>query len=257
MMVLLTYPESDSAPPVHTLRLKPSVMATQGRIRVAILGAGGFARSAHLPNLQSLGDRFALQAVVTRTGHSAAAVAKQFGAEVPFMRPSELAKDETPDLPVFQHALQWLKENERYEPDIVVQLWATSPYRKAGDIDKAIALLSENDDADSVRSVTVPALTPFKMWRRDKGKFLTPLLQKEFPEIYERLEPHSMPRQILPDVVAQTGYVNVIRPNVILHGSMYGSRVLPFYHDPETYTEVDTLKDLAHTEHMLLNRKDV
>jgi predicted dehydrogenase/threonine dehydrogenase-like Zn-dependent dehydrogenase len=79
MLVLLTYPESGAAP-VHTLRLKPNAAATPGRIRLAVLGAGGFARSAHLPNLQSLGDRIALQAVVTRTGHSAAAVGRQFGA---------------------------------------------------------------------------------------------------------------------------------------------------------------------------------
>jgi predicted dehydrogenase/threonine dehydrogenase-like Zn-dependent dehydrogenase len=79
MMVLLTYPESD-ARPVRTLRLAPKATATPGRIRVAVLGAGGFARSVHLPNLQSLGDRFALQAVVTRTGHGAAAVGRQFGA---------------------------------------------------------------------------------------------------------------------------------------------------------------------------------
>jgi len=79
MLVLLTYPESD-VPPAHTLRLKPNAIATPGRIRLAVLGAGGFARSTHLPNLQSLGDRFALQAVVTRTGHSAAAVGRQFGA---------------------------------------------------------------------------------------------------------------------------------------------------------------------------------
>jgi predicted dehydrogenase/threonine dehydrogenase-like Zn-dependent dehydrogenase len=79
MLVLLTYPERDALP-AHTLRLKPNVVATPGRIRLAVLGAGGFARSMHLPNLQSLGDRFALQAVVSRDGHGAAAVGRQFGA---------------------------------------------------------------------------------------------------------------------------------------------------------------------------------
>jgi predicted dehydrogenase/threonine dehydrogenase-like Zn-dependent dehydrogenase len=79
IVVLLTYPESD-ARPVHTLRLAPRTAALPGRIRVAVLGAGGFARAVHLPNLRSLSDRFTLQAVVTRTGHSAAAVGKQFGA---------------------------------------------------------------------------------------------------------------------------------------------------------------------------------
>jgi len=79
MMVLLTYPESNAVL-VRTLQLNPKATATPGRIRVAVLGAGSFARSAHLPNLQSLCDRFVLQVVVTRAGHSAAAVAKQFSA---------------------------------------------------------------------------------------------------------------------------------------------------------------------------------
>jgi predicted dehydrogenase/threonine dehydrogenase-like Zn-dependent dehydrogenase len=79
MMVLLTYPESETTP-VHTIHLKPVGAPVTGRIRIAVLGAGAFARSAHLPNLQSLKDRFTLQAVVTRSGHTAAAVGKQFGA---------------------------------------------------------------------------------------------------------------------------------------------------------------------------------
>jgi predicted dehydrogenase/threonine dehydrogenase-like Zn-dependent dehydrogenase len=79
MMVLLTYPEQ-TPQPLRTLKLQPNVRATAGRIRIAVIGAGGFARSAHLPNLRGMSDRFALRAVVTGTGHSAMAVAKQFGA---------------------------------------------------------------------------------------------------------------------------------------------------------------------------------
>jgi len=79
IMVLLIYP-GDNAAQSRTLRLRPATWAVPGRIRVAVLGAGSFARTAHLPNLQRLSDRFSLQAVVTRTGHSATAVAKQFGA---------------------------------------------------------------------------------------------------------------------------------------------------------------------------------
>ncbi|KTD24331.1 oxidoreductase [Legionella lansingensis] len=78
MMVLLTYPEDSK--PIHTVHLKPAAKPTQGKIRVAVLGAGAFARSAHLPNLQSMSERFIIQAIVTRTGHNATAAAKQFGA---------------------------------------------------------------------------------------------------------------------------------------------------------------------------------
>jgi predicted dehydrogenase/threonine dehydrogenase-like Zn-dependent dehydrogenase len=79
LMVLLTYPEAERKPS-HTLSMGITIAPRPGVIRVAILGAGSFAQSAHLPNLRSLGNRFALQAVVARSGHRAEAVARQFGA---------------------------------------------------------------------------------------------------------------------------------------------------------------------------------
>src|SRR5262245_233690 len=70
-------------------------------------------------------------ACVTRTLLSTddaeiASVARGYGAETPFLRPAELARDQTTDLPVFEHALGWLEENEGYRPEIVIQLRPTS-----------------------------------------------------------------------------------------------------------------------------------
>jgi predicted dehydrogenase len=79
MLVLLQYADGD----VELDRAIPMarvVSATSGRIRLAVVGAGGFARSVHLPNLKALTHRFALHAVVTRSGNGAATIAKQFGA---------------------------------------------------------------------------------------------------------------------------------------------------------------------------------
>src|SRR5215216_3574890 len=56
--------------------------------------------------------------IVSTDDEEIASVARQFGAETPFLRPSELAQDQTTDLPVFEHALEWLKDNENYTPDI-------------------------------------------------------------------------------------------------------------------------------------------
>src|SRR5512135_2235912 len=53
-------------------------------------------------------------------------IARNSGAETPFLRPAELAADRTVDLPVFQHALRWLADRESYEPEIVIHLHATS-----------------------------------------------------------------------------------------------------------------------------------
>jgi hypothetical protein len=89
------------------------------------------------------------------------------GAETPFLRPAEFATDQSLDLPVFRHALEWLKRNEGYEPDIVVQLRPTSPVRPVNLVDDAVRLLTDHPEADSVRGVVPSSENPFKMWLID------------------------------------------------------------------------------------------
>src|SRR3989344_1610132 len=79
-------------------------------------------------------------------------VAKRFGCEVPFMRPAELAEDTTPHLPVMQHAVRWLKENQGYESDYVAILQPTAPLRQSFHFKEALELLKRLE-ADSVVSV--------------------------------------------------------------------------------------------------------
>src|SRR5688572_5986750 len=80
LAVLLTYPQ-DAAPPKRRIELRSQPSTRSGPLRVALIGAGSFARATHLPNLRALHDRYSLRAVVARTGHSAAAAAQQFGAD--------------------------------------------------------------------------------------------------------------------------------------------------------------------------------
>lgn len=196
--------------------------------------------------------RLVNRVIVSTDDSEIARIAKKYGAEIPFMRPVELGGDHTPDLPVFQHALSWLSQNERYKPDVIVHLWPTSPLRKPEDIDAAIRLLGAHPKADSVRSVMIAPETPFKMWRIDKGKYLAPILAKEYPAVYKKMQPSILPRQILPKIHVQTGYVAVIRYGTIMKkNSMCGKRIVPFSHDPELYTELDSRRDLAHTEYTL------
>lgn len=188
--------------------------------------------------------------IVSTDDDEIAEVARTYGAETPFMRPAEFAEDNTPDLPVFQHALKWLKENENYEPDLVLHLWPTSPLRNPDDLDQAVRFLSENKEFDSLRSMTTPSQTPFKMWHSIDGIF-SPLLENVYPELYGKgkPQPHASPRQILPPVYVQTGYVAIMRPQkTFFKNSMFGEKVTPFFHDEKLYTEFDSLKDAHYTE---------
>jgi N-acylneuraminate cytidylyltransferase len=177
--------------------------------------------------------------IVSTDSEAIAEVARAYGAEAPFRRPAAIAADSTPDFPVFEHALAWLWEHEHYRPEVVVQLRPTTPLRPKGLIDRAVALLESDRRADSLRSVTNPKQTPYKMWREGKDGWLEPLLQSEFRE------PYNMPRQSLPIVFWQTGHVDVIWTRTIFEQhSLTGRRVRPIPVDPPYCIDIDTAEDL-------------
>jgi N-acylneuraminate cytidylyltransferase len=140
---------------------------------------------------------------------------------------------------VFEHALEWLWEHEHYRPEVIVQLRPTTPLRPRGLIDRAVEILESDRRADSVRGVTTPKQTPYKMWREEKDGYMEPLLQSEL------LEPYNMPRQRLPTVLWQTGHLDVIWTRTILEQrSLTGRRVRPITVDPACCIDIDTAEDL-------------
>lgn len=192
--------------------------------------------------------------IVSTDDEAIARVARRYGAETPFLRLKRYAGDHTPDLPVFQHAIRWLRTQERYRPDIVIHLWPTSSLRFAKHIDEGIRLLMKHPEADSVRSVSTPPQTPFKMWLLGgKTAPMQPLLQKLYPRLFKkRIKPYALPRQVLPKVYVQNGYFQMFWTKTLLkEGSMFGSRVLPYIVPDDLYTEFDSLKDLKHAEWQL------
>jgi CMP-N-acetylneuraminic acid synthetase len=184
--------------------------------------------------------------IVSTDDEEIAAVARRYGAETPFLRPPEYSQDQTPDLPVFQHALQWLAVEEGYRPEIVVQLRPTSPFRRVAHIDQAVYRLMERPDADSIRTICVPFQNPYKMWRIEPDGTMQPLIQTSIPE------PYNMPRQSLPDVYWQTGYVDAAWADTILaKNSMTGDRILPLIIDPSEWIDIDSPDDWRRAERLL------
>lgn len=192
-----------------------------------------------------LKSEFVTRVVVSTDDKEIAAVAREWGAETPFLRPTEFAQDTTTDLPVFVHALEWLEKNEGYKPDVVVQLRPTSPIRPVGLVDDAVRILLENPDAESVRGIVPAGQNPHKMWRLPTGKGgpMQNLLAVDGIE-----EPYNAPRQILPDIYWQTGHIDAIRPAAILSGSMSGKTIYPLLIDPNFTVDLDNLRDWARAE---------
>jgi len=183
--------------------------------------------------------------IVSTDDEEIAAVARAHGAEVPFLRPETLAEDSTLDLPVFEHALRWLADQEDYHPDVVVQLRPTSPVRPVGTVDDAVGLLLSHPEADSVRGVVPSGQNPHKMWRiSPESGSMIPLL-----EVEGIAEPYNAPRQILPPVYWQTGHIDAIRPAVILEKhSMTGDMILPLIIDPRYTVDIDNPRDWQRSE---------
>lgn len=171
-------------------------------------------------------------------------------ALTPFMRPKELAEDDTPDLPVFQHALSWLEANEGYRADIVVHLRPTSPLRTAASIERGVRALLDDEKADAVRGVVEPNQNPYKMWRIGDDGAMTPLLDTDIDE------PYNQPRQSLPTVWWQNAAVDVVRADTIREGSMTGRRILPLVMDEIESVDIDTLHDFMVAEAILAERAE-
>lgn len=232
----------------------------QGRANVlGIIPARGGSKTVPRKNLRTLGGRpliewtvaAALEAkslnrlIVSTDDPEIARVARAAGAEVPFERPSELAEDDTPDLPVFQHALRWLSEHEGYRPDVIVHLRPTQPLRTAGDIDEVVGLLLTSG-ADSVKSVRAVHDHPHKMWRMERDR-LTPYVTTEFRA---RVGP-DYPRQLLDEVYVSSGLVDAVRTEFVERGTTTGDDVRAYVTAADRSVDLDTELDFMLAEALL------
>ena len=181
--------------------------------------------------------------IVSTDNDKYAEIAKQFGAEVPFLRPKSISLDESLDIEVFEHALNYLKETEDYIPDIVVQLRPTYPIRNVKDIDNMVEILELNDNIDSVRCIAPAKEIAYKMWRKMDNGSLQPLLS-DIPEAY------NMPRQRLPQIYYQNACIDVIRAHIITEQhSMSGNYIMGY--EMNHNFDIDTEEDFKKAENYL------
>ena len=190
--------------------------------------------------------------IVSTEDEEIAGVAQQYGAEAPFMRPVEIAGDTTVDLPVFEHALTWFKNNEGYTPDIILHLRVNSPLRVVSDIDRGIEFMMQNMHADSVRAVTKAPLHPLKTYALGEGNILSPFVPEEVFGIKQAI---NMPWQVLPKAYTTGGYLSIIKPATILKKhSMSGDFMLGFEVDPGNVVDIDTPIQFALAEMLMQER---
>ena len=182
--------------------------------------------------------------ILTTDDKEIAEVGRQCGLEVPFLRPPELARDDTPTLPVLQHAVRFFEDRGEFF-DAICLLQPTNPMRQSSDIDACVALL-EKTGVDSVVTVLpVPAeYNPHWVYfRNDDGTFRLSTGEKT-----------PIPRrQLLPPAFHREGSVYVMRRAVLmLKNSLFGDTLAGQLMDPARSVNIDTMEDWAEAEKLLL-----
>lgn len=235
-------------------------MAEAGRV-YALIGARAGSKGVPGKNIKPLGGHpliaYSITAaaesgsvdriVVSTDSEEIAEIARAYGAETPFLRPAELARDDSPDMGFFLHALDHFKGEEGGEPELLVQLRPTTPLRDPAAIALAVTELKNCPEATSLRSAHRSHQPVQKMFGLE-GEFWKGLSPED-----PRPEYFNLPRQAFPPAFNPNGYVDVLRPEVIRQGKgLTGGRIRAFITDPPG--EIDGPEDFEFVEFLLSRR---
>jgi len=180
------------------------------------------------------------RAVVSTDDEEIAICARSLGADVPFIRPAELARDDSPVTSVLLHALDRLGA----DADAVALLQPTSPLRTSEDIDRAIELF-DSTRADTVTAVSAARDHPYWCWAERPDGSLEPYFSRRHI---------ALDRSELPKAFIENGAVYVVRREVLQGGSIYGARIVPYRIEDARALDVDYAADLARAEEWLGGR---
>lgn len=186
--------------------------------------------------------------VVSTEDEEIATIALEAGAEVPFLRPMELAQDDSPTLDVLQNMIDYLEIKGNSLLDAVVTLQPTSPLRTSEHIDRAIQLFETDPNADSLVScIKVPHIfNPQSVMKMEGNGYLKPFFQMEKPPLN---------RQSKIPVYARNGAAICITKKRNLKEYICGGRLMAFLMDEEDSIDIDTEEDFTAAETIILNRQ--
>jgi len=173
---------------------------------------------------------------------------RRAGADVPFLRPAELAQDSSGDREVLVHALGWLAEHEGYHPELVIWMRCTTPFKTTMDIDRLLRRWAETG-ADSVRSMTRVSGVhhPYWMYREVSGR-AEPIVPGEDARKYYQ-------SQLLPPVYRLNGVLDGVSAAVALkHPDLWGDNTALIEIPDERAVDIDTELDLKWAEFLLRER---
>ncbi len=173
-------------------------------------------------------SKYLNRTVVSTDSEAYAAIAKSYGADVPYLRPAELAADDSPEYEYVRHMVEWLERNEGYRPDIVVRMMATVPLQSTQDIDAVIRTLLDDPKADSAVAIAEARQHPMKALKlvedgaggkklvsyfSESGREVTPIARQGYEKAYFRANIIGCRRRVIFETNSLTG--DLVRPHII------------------------------------------
>lgn len=222
---------------------------------IAIILARGGSKTIPKKNIKLLGGKplisYAIETalkcksidrvIVSTDDVKIAKIAKKAGAEVPFIRPKELAQDDTPGILALRHAVEWLEKNQNEKIKNIVVLDPTAPFRKASDIENCIEKI-ESEDADSVVTVCEAEHNPYFVMRKIKDGRLVPLLKTDNP---------ICRRQDAPKVYRINAAVYVVKRDVLMENDVFTDNTKVVIMPQERSMHIDSALDFEIAEFLI------
>lgn len=188
-------------------------------------------------------SRLINRVIVSTDSAEIADIAKQYGAEVPFLRPKEISTADSTELEFFDHALDRLEKDEGYMPDIIVLLYPTSPFRKSESIDRAIETIIAHPECDSLRSIRKCSEHPYKMWTIVDGYL------KPFVDTGKASNMYTLSYHLLPGVYIQNASIYIVKASTIKNKhSTTGDIIIPFIMDEVESIDINNPLDFLLAE---------
>lgn len=186
--------------------------------------------------------------IVSTDSPAIAAVAREYGAEVPFMRPPHLAADDTPEWLAWRHALEFVRTEENRLPDAMVSLPATAPLRDPSDIARCLELF-EQGDSDIVVTVSQSHRSPYFNMVKENADGTVGLAIPTLPSVTRR--------QDAPVVYDMSTVAYVARPDwVLTHNGVFDGRMRAVNVPAERAVDIDTLQDFHFAEFLLTSPRN-
>lgn len=231
-------------------------MAYKDKIVLAIITARGGSKRLPGKSIKLLNGKpmiaYAIEAankskyidrlIVTTDDSKIANISKEFGAEVPFVRPPELSNDSASSLSVLQHAVNWMEVKENYKPNIVVLIQPTSPFVLSDDVDKTIEKMI-NNDSDSCFSVCEIKERPEWMFYLDGDR----------ARAYVKKVPETARSQDFSPLFITNGAVYTMKTDILMKRNMIRNRKNSSAHimPVNRSVDIDTLIDFKLAESLM------